>query len=129
MRFLSKVFAALDAISIILLFQVVLGTATHLTEVPANFLSQAKVWLTFLLFISLFISAVGLLLNKKFGFITYYAQFPFRLVLWVFSFGFITLLPEWLNLSEGWFSTLFRICIVAEFFRLYYTIKIHRKYF
>lgn len=129
MRFLTKIFAALDIISIILLFKSVWDLATHLTDVPDNFLSQARVWLTFPLFLSLFASAAGLMFFKKFGLITYYVQFPFRLVLWVFSIGFVTLLPEWLNLSNGWFDALFRICIIAEFFRLYFSVKIHRKYF
>ncbi|MET4081226.1 hypothetical protein ABIB40_001171 [Pedobacter sp. UYP30] len=129
MRALTKIFAAFDLISIILLFQPVLDLMKHFDEVPDSLLSQARVWLTFPLFLSLFASAIGLALFKKFGWIAYYIQFPFRLVLWVFSIGFITLLPEWLNLSDGWFNALFRICIIAEFFRLYFTVKIHRKYF
>ncbi|MGY3054277.1 hypothetical protein ACVWYG_002483 [Pedobacter sp. UYEF25] len=129
MRVLAKIFAAFDVISIVLLCQPIWSLIVHFNEIPHNFLSQVRVWLTFPLFLSLFASAVGLALFRKFGPITYYVQFPVRLLVWVFSIGFITLLPEWLNLSESWFNLLFRMCIVAEFFRLYYTVKMNRSYF
>ena len=129
MRFLTKIFAAFDIVSTFLLFLPTWNLATHIEDVPNNFLSQARVWLTFPLFFSLVASAAGLMFFKKFGFITYYIQFPFRLILWVFSIGFITLLPEWLNLSNGWFDAFFRVCIVAEFFRVYYSVKIYWRYF
>nr|WP_199159004.1 hypothetical protein [Pedobacter sp. ASV2] len=128
MRYTIKFFAFLDIISIALLGKQFWEIITHLNEIPHETLSQAKVILMLPLFVSLFISAVGLMLFKKFGFIAYYIQFPFRLVVWVFSIGFITFLPEYFNLGERWFDILFRICFIAEFFRLYFTIKIHRKY-
>ena len=128
MRYTIKFFAFLDIISISLLGKQFWEIITHLNEIPHETLSQAKVILMLPLFASLFISAVGLMLFKKFGFIAYYIQFPFRLVVWVFSIGFITFLPEYFNLGERWFDILFRICFIAEFFRLYFTIKIHRKY-
>jgi len=126
MRYTTKFFALLDVISIILLAQPFWEIITHLNEIPQELLSQARVVLTLPLFLSLFVSAIGLFLFKKFGFIAYYIQFPFRLVVWVFSIGFITLLPELLNLKEAWFDIFFKLCFVAEFFRLYFTIKIHR---
>lgn len=128
MRYTIKFFAFLDIISIALLGKQFWEIITHLNEIPHETLSQAKVILMLPLFASLFISAVGLMLFKKIGFIAYYIQFPFRLVVWVFSIGFITFLPEYFNLGERWFDILFRICFIAEFFRLYFTIKIHRKY-
>ncbi|MCZ4243520.1 hypothetical protein [Pedobacter punctiformis] len=128
MRYTIKFFALLDIITIALLGKQFWEIITHLSEIPQETLSQAKVILMLPLFVSLFISAAGLMLFKKFGFITYYIQFPFRLVVWIFSIGFITLLPEYFNLGERWFDILFRICFIAEFFRLYYTIKVHRKY-
>lgn len=124
-----RFFALLDVISIILLAKQFWGIVTHLNQIPDQVLSQAKVILTLPLFISLFASAIGLFAFKKFGFITYYVQFPFRLIVWIFSVGFITYLPEMLNLSEWWFNTFFRICFIAEFFRLYFSIKIHRSWF
>jgi len=129
MRLTIRIFALLDIISICLLAKPFLEIVTHLKEIPDQVLSQARVILTLPMFISLLVSAVGLLLVKKYGFITYYIQFPFRLIVWIFSIGFITLLPELLNLSQTWFDILFKLCFIAEFFRLFYTIKIHKKLF
>lgn len=127
MRLTTRIFALLDIISIALLAQPFWGIITHLNEIPHEFLSQVRVILTLPLFILLFVSAIGLMLFKKFGFIAYYIQFPVRLVIWVFSIGFITLLPELLNLKDIWFDIFFKICFIAEFFRLYFSIKIHRE--
>jgi len=129
MKNTGRFFALLDLISIFLLARQFWQILTHLNEIPDQILSQAKVILLLPLFVTLFISAIGLILFKKFGFITYYIQFPFRLIVWVFSIGFITFLPEMLSLGEKWFDILFQICFIAEFFRLYFTIKIHRSVF
>ncbi|UKT63842.1 hypothetical protein [Pedobacter mucosus] len=129
MRLTIKLFALLDFISIILLSKQFLGIITHLNEIPKETLSQIKVILMLPLFISLFLSAIELFLLKKIGFITYYVQFPFRLIVWIFSIGFITFLPELFNLGDGWFNLLFKICFIAEFFRIYYTIKIYKTLF
>lgn len=125
-----RLFAILDAISAIFLGMQVWQIISHLDEVPDSLLSKEKAVAMVLMFISLFITMHGLFARKKFGFITYYIQFPFRLALWVFSLGFITLLPEAFSYyGDGWFEVLFRICIIAEFFRLYFTIQFHRKLF
>lgn len=129
MRLAIRFFAVLDMISIALLSKQFLGIMTHLNQIPKDTLSQTKVILMLPLFVSLFISVFGLMLLKKYGFITYYVQFPFRLIIWIFSIGFITYLPELLNLNETWFDILFKICFIGEFFRLYYTIKIHKAFF
>ncbi|KQR69709.1 hypothetical protein [Pedobacter sp. Leaf176] len=129
MRLTIRIFALLDIISVCLLAKPFWEIITHLKEIPDQVLSQARVILTLPMFVSLLVSAAGLILFKKFGFITYYIQFPFRLVVWVFSIGFITLLPELLNLNQIWFDILFKLCFIAEFFRLYFTIKIHKKIF
>jgi len=122
MRLTIRIFALLDIVSICLLVQPFWEIITHLKEIPDQVLSQARVILTLPMFVSLLVSAAGLML-------TYYIQFPFRLVVWVFSIGFITLLPELLNLSQTWFDILFKLCFIAEFFRFYFTIKIHKKLF
>jgi len=127
MRVTSKFFALLDVISIVLLAKQFWAIITHINEIPDQILSQVRVVLTLPMFLSLFISAAGLILFKKFGFITYFFQFPFRLIVWIFSIGFITFLPEVLNLNEKWFDILFKMCFIAEFFRLYFTIQIYRK--
>lgn len=124
-----RFFAILDFISIILLAKQFWGIVTHINEIPDQVVSQVKVWLTLFLFVLLFVSSIGLLMFRKFGFVAYYVQFPFRLIVWIFSIGFITYLPELLNLSEAWFNILFRVCFIAEFFRLYFTIQIQRKVF
>ncbi len=129
MRLTIRIFALLDLISIVLLAQPFWEIITHLKDIPKEFLSQARVILTLPLFALLFVSATGLMLFKKNGFIAYYIQFPVRLLIWVFSIGFITLIPELLNLKDVWFNIFFKICFIAEFFRLYFTIQIHRKVF
>ncbi|MCZ4223734.1 hypothetical protein [Pedobacter rhodius] len=129
MRLTIRIFALLDVISIGLLAKPFWEIITHLKEIPNQILSQVRVVLTIPIFLLLFVSAIGLLLNKKFGFIAYYIQFPFRLIVWIFSIGFITLLPELLNLNQSWFDILFKLCFIAEFFRLFFTIKIHKRLF
>ena len=126
MRTATKFFALLDVISILLLAKQFWAIITHINEIPDQLLSQIRVVLTLPMFLSLFLSAVGLFLFKKFGFITYFIQFSFRLIVWIFSIGFITFLPEILNLGDRWFDILFKICFIAEFFRLYFTIQIYR---
>jgi len=122
-----RFFALLDVISILLLFKQFTGIITHLSDIPDQVLSQARVIFTIPLFLSLFVTAIGLFFFKKIGFITYYIQFPFRLIVWIFSFGFITFLPEILTLGDKWFDILFKICFIGEFFRLYFTVQFHRK--
>jgi len=129
MRILLKIFALLDVISILFMSPQIWAAVFHYDEIPQQPLSIAKVIFTILIFLSLFISAIGLFKQKKYGLVTYYIQFPFRLVLWVFSIGFITFLPELFHQGDQWFSLLFRICMIAEFFRCYYTIQAHRTYF
>jgi hypothetical protein len=129
MRLLFKLFALLDIISIVSMSPQVWSAVAKYQEIPHEAFSIARVIFTILIFLSLFISAAGLFSFRKYGVITYYIQFPFRLALWVFSIGFITLLPELLHQRNGWFGILFRICIIAEFFRGYYILQAHRRYF
>jgi hypothetical protein len=129
MRLLLRIFALLDLVSIIFMAPQIWAIINHFNTVPKETLSVIKVVLTPLIFLSLFASAAGLFTWKKYGLVTYYVQFPFRLVLWVFSIGFITFLPELFHRENQWFGLLFRICIVAEFFRLYYTVLVYRRYF
>ncbi|WP_421945267.1 hypothetical protein [Pedobacter sp.] len=129
MRLTVRIFALLDIISIALLAQPFWQIIIHFKEIPEETLSQVRVILTLPMFLLLFVSAAGLIFYKKFVLIAYYIQFPIRLVIWVFSIGFITLLPELLNLKEFWFDVFFKLCFIAEFFRLYLTIKAHREEF
>ncbi|WP_442589490.1 hypothetical protein ACSBL2_26055 [Pedobacter sp. AW31-3R] len=126
MRLLFKIFALLDVISICFMVPQIWIILNHFDTIPKEALSVFKVVFTSAIFLSLFVSAAGLFQFKKYGMITYYVQFPFRLILWVFSIGFITFLPELFHQENQWFGILFRICIVAEFFRIYYTIQAQR---
>ncbi|MGY0039245.1 hypothetical protein [Pedobacter sp. NJ-S-72] len=129
MRLLFKLFALLDIISIVSMSPQIWSVLVKYQEIPNEAFSIARAILTLLIFLSLFVSAAGLFKFKKYGVITYYIQFPFRLALWVFSIGFITLLPEFFHKGDEWFGILFRICIIAEFFRGYYVLQAHRSYF
>lgn len=123
MRLLLRSFVFLDFISAVFLAMQLWQISHHFNELgkPSEKLAAA---LMFPMFVLLVCAAVGLFLTKKFGFILYYIQFPLRLFLWVFSFGFITLLPEAFNqFGDEWFPILLKVCIVFEFVRLYLTIK------
>ena len=122
MRLTFKLFALLDLICFLFMSAQIWTILTLFSELKTDTFSIVKVTLTFLIYLSLLASAAGQYQFKKYGMIVYYIQFPFRLFLLVFSIGFITLLSEWLNTGPVFFSWLFRLCVVAEFFRLYYTI-------
>ena len=129
MRALLRVFALLDVISIVFMTPQAWSVLVHYKSISMQAFPVARAFFTLLIFASLFVSAIGLFRLRKYGLIIYYIQFPFRLVLWVFSIGFITFLPELLQQGDQWFGILFRICIIGEFFRCYYTVQVHRKYF
>lgn len=129
MRFLLKTFALLDIVCILLMVPQIWMFINHFGTIALTVTSVLKIVLTTLIFLSLFISAAGQFFFKKYGIIAYYLQFPFRLILYVFSIGFITFLPELFHQENQWFGILFRVCVIAEFFRMYYTVQIHRAYF
>lgn len=123
MRILIRAFALLDLISLIFM-------TMQLWSIFQNFskftLLSDKVQggLMFPMYLLVLAGAYGLYYSKKFGFISYYIQFPFRLYLWVFTIGFITLLPEALsNYDDQWFPILLKVCFAAEFIRLFLTAK------
>jgi len=127
MRILLRAFSLLDLLSLVFM-------AMQLWAIVKNYsamtLLSDKVQsiLMFPMFVLLLIGIVGLFKLKKYGFVSYYIQFPFRFYLWVFTIGFITLLPEALSVyDDKWFPILLKICIAAEFVRLYLTIKAQLK--
>ncbi len=129
MRLTLRSFALLDALSLLFMGMQVWEIATHYNELSSQLSEKVQAILMFPMFLLVIISAIGLFLVKKFGLILYYIQFPFRLYLWVFSVGFITLLPEAFSVYEDkWFDILLKVCYVVEFIRLYLTIRIHFKY-
>ncbi|MCY1536867.1 hypothetical protein D9M68_723390 [compost metagenome] len=84
--------------------------------------------LRFPVFMLVFFGAIGLFFYRRYGYLLYYIQFPFRLYLWVFSIGFITGLPELFGVYDDfWIEAFFKVCFVAEFIRLFITVQAHRK--
>ena len=129
MRILLRCYVLLDLVSLFLMGMQLWYIAHHFNELTKQSEKLSSV-LMFPMFILLIGGAIGLWLIKKFGFILYYFQFPFRLYLWVFTLGFITLLPEAFGSFEDyWFNTLLKVCIVSEFIRLFITIRAHLLFF
>jgi hypothetical protein len=123
MRNLFRFFAALDLLALgflaLQLWQIVL----HFNEITL-ISDKVQSVLMFPLFILLIMGAFALLKFKTIGLRLYYVQFPLRLYLWVFSIGFITLIPEALGyFDDKWPSILLKACFVFEFIRLFLTIK------
>ncbi len=128
MRLILRSFALLDVLSLLFMGMQVWQIATHYQELSGKLSEKVQATLMFPMFLLVIVGAIGLFLVKKYGFVFYYIQFPFRLYLWVFSLGFITLLPEAFSIYEDkWFDILLKVCYVAEFIRLYLTIRIHRE--
>jgi len=123
-----RFFAFLDMLSFILLSEQVFRILANIRNLPPEAPSAIRIILLLLIYPLLLLSAYYLFRIKKPGLIISYIQFPIRLLVWVFSFGFITSLSAYFS-SPLVFDWLFRIAIVLEFFRLYFTIQIHRRYF
>ncbi|WP_461789289.1 hypothetical protein [Pedobacter sp.] len=125
MRILLRVFAFLDVLTIIFMTMQLWDISNNFDKFTVRS-EKIQAILMFPVFGLVIIGALGLSLAKKYGFISYYIQFPFRLYLWVLSLGFITLLPEALgNYDDKWFPILLKVCYVGEFMRLYLTIRAH----
>jgi hypothetical protein len=123
MRLLFRSLAILDIISLVFLGMQLWQISHHFKEIT-KLSDKVEAILMFPMFLLILVGAAGLFLMKKFAFILYYIQFLFRLYLWVFTIGFISLLPEAFNQFEDfWFGALLKTCIMAEFIRLYLTIK------
>lgn len=129
MRFLLRSFVFLDLISLVFMVMQLWQIVSDFNEF-AKLSEKVAAVLMFPMFALIVAGAVGLFFAKKIGFILYYIQFPFRLFLWVFSVGFITLLPEAFNqFGDEWFPILLKVCFVFEFIRLYLTIKTQLRLF
>lgn len=128
MRYLFRSLAILDLITLLLMSTQLYNIALNYQEIAIKLSDKVAAIAMFPMFILILVGAVGLFLIKKFGFILYYIQFPFRLYLWVFTFGFITLLPEAFAIyDDKWFGILLKVCFTAEVIRLYLTIRGHLK--
>lgn len=128
MRLLFRSFAFLDLVSLVFLGMQLWEIATHFNKLGDQLSAKISSILMFPMFVLVLAGGVGQFFLKKYGFVLYYIQFPFRLYLWVFSVGFITLLPEAFGFyGDGWFGILFKVCMMFEFIRLYLTIRGHVK--
>lgn len=125
MIIMIRFFGLLDVISIIVLTPQVYKMVINFESIPPGILSILKVSFTLITYLLLFLSASGLFKPSKAAIISYYIQFPFRLVVWIFSFGFLTYLSEF-SANELMFEWLFRIAFMLEFFRVYFTARAHR---
>ena len=128
MKSTLRFFAFLDLLSFILLTQQVFRILADLQNLPQETISVIRIVLLLLIYPLLLLSAYGLYRIKKFGLIVSYFQFPMRLLAWVFSFGFLTLISQYFGNPQV-FDWLFRIAIILEFFRLYFTVQIQRRHF
>ena len=123
-----KLFSFLDFVCLVFLgmqLWLIFSDSFNFSNSQAILYSSARV----ITFILICISWVGLFKNKVWGFKAYYAQFPFRLFLFIYSIGFITLLPEAFGSYEPfWYDWLLGFCVFFEFLRLYLTVQHHRLY-
>lgn len=117
-----RFFGLLDVISIILLTPQIYNLLSSPGGIPVAILSVLKITFTLLTYLLLFISASGLYKPSKAGVISYYIQFPLRIAVWIFSFGFFTYLTEF-TANEKVFEWLFRLIFMLEFFRMYFTVR------
>lgn len=125
MRILLRAFAFLDILSIVFMTMQLWSIVKNFAQITLMS-EKVQAILMFPVYILVVIGAYGLFFQKKYGFISYYIQFPFRLYLWVLTLGFITLIPEALsNYDDKWFPILLKVCFAGEFVRLYLTIKAH----
>lgn len=136
MRNVLRSFAVLDLLSLALLVMQLWANVSKISTFNLWAIQQAfnlqtlenkiHAVLMFSMFALILTGAHGLFFRKKTGYILYYIQFPFRLYLWIFTLGFITLLPEALNYyGDNLINTLLKFCFVFEFIRLYIVIRAH----
>ena len=125
MRILLRAFAFLDVFSLAFMSMQLWAIVKNFSKITLTS-DKVQAILMFPMFALVLLGAYGLFYQRKFGFISYYIQFPFRLSLWILTLGFITLIPEALsNYDDKWFPVLLKVCYAAEFVRLYLTIRAH----
>lgn len=128
MRLFFRILVFLDFIALCLMATQLWSISQHLNQL-VRLSEQVNAVGMMLMFILILVGSMGLFQKKKYGFILYYIQFPFRLYLWIFTIGFITVLPEAFAIyDEKWFDVLLKICFVGEFIRLYLTVKGHLQF-
>ena len=83
--------------------------------------------LSILFYLSLVISVIWLFKNKAKGLTIYYFQFPIRVGLAIFSFGFLMPLSGLFENHGFGIQVLSVACLILEISRLIVSILIHRK--
>jgi len=117
-----RFFGLLDIAGIILTAPQVWVLLTGFNKISSPLLITLAL-IRILLFISLFISAVGFIQLKKYGIITYCIQFLFRFVTFIFTFGFITYFNSFFPGSQEAVRTTLTLAVFGEFLRLYLSIR------
>ena len=83
--------------------------------------------LIILFYFSLIISVIWLFKNKAKGLTIYYFQFPIRIGLAIFSFGFIMPFSRLFENHGFGIQVLSVVCLILEISRLISSVLIHRK--
>lgn len=129
MKWTLRFFAFLDIICMILLaqqaYEQYLSFSANESLTSLQFFSRS---LFLLGWISLLFTAIFLAIPRKTGIILYYFQLPFRLVFFIFSFGFISLL-SYLIAINNLNQIIISIAVFGELVRLYYSWQIQKSYF
>ncbi|MRX47604.1 hypothetical protein [Pedobacter puniceum] len=129
MLWTQRFFALLDVICLILLAQ---QAYTQYQSLLSNEVLTSLEFFSRTLFLlgwcSLIFSAILLAIPKKAGLWLYYAQLPLRLVFFIFSFGFISLLTYIIN-WQIIINMLMPLIVFGELLRLYYSVQIHKVYY
>ena len=83
--------------------------------------------LSILFYLSLILSSIWLIKNKTKGLTIYYFQFPIRIGLAIFSFGFLMPISGLFENHGLGIQVLSVVCLILEISRLISSILIHRK--
>ena len=123
MKTLIKLLIIADILALVFLIIQLIDIAKNYNSIQL-YSDKLQAILMFPIAAVILVGIIGMIRFKKWAFIVYYIQFPFRLYLWVFSIGFITFIPEIFKMNyENLGPMLFKICFIVEFIRLYFTIK------
>ncbi len=113
---IQKLFGLLDIILAVRFY-------THITNISFNMpLEGVLSILTAITVISLFISGIGLLLGKRWSYYLVYFQFPFRLMFFLLTFGFITKINYLFFGDMAAYQALIFIAAILELGRVIVTI-------
>jgi len=82
-----------------------------------------------ILYLSLPISGLLLIKQKRFGIWISYMQLPLRFLFMVLSFGFMLKITKLFDNWVGMYDALIWVIIALELLRLVITIQVHRKYY